>query len=610
MSGFFGLISRQRKQFNGENKLLYALSKRGLNVKKVCYENGYMFNSSNFNSHIYVNNNIYVNFNGVIDNFNELCSKCNISLPNKDYAQLIYILFLKFKESFISDLEGIFGFCIYDRYKDFILCSRDGMGQIPFYYIHDKDNFAFASEPKFLIDELRLDKALNEKKVLGHVIQANEDINETYFKNVFRVNKGELLILQNNKVVKNHKFHQFEFNDYENYKNDNECYEDFRNIFTKTIKRMTDGHEKIGTTLSGGLDSSSVARVLANEKSDKEIYSYTFTFPGLKNKDFKGTNEKGYAQDAINLGGLNSRILGIERHNVFEKLLEDQYKYPEPCTHANRYQEHALIDACISDNVKILLTGFDGDCTISYGRDKLNKYIGDGKYKAALQEHVQMKKNMGKNANYLKSFYQLIFLRYAPEKLIQIYWNARNKNKRNIYKNILSKNIYGKFHEGNDIESMKKTYDYKISHVELMNSYRFQRIFEMTDIDYTNSGILERHPFCDRKLIEFCLRVPLELKMKNGITRYFLRQSMRGILPDSIIQRISKSNLSPYYMYSIDESLPRIIDQILNTQSIIGQLIERKSLKSMINNHNLLNSEEKTFLSFLAITDAWIMQNF
>ena len=56
----------------------------------------------------------------------------------------------------------------------------------------------------------------------------------------------------------------------------------------------------------------------------------------------------------------------------------------------------------------------------------------------------------------------------------------------------------------------------------------------MLDIDYSYNGIEERHPFCDIDLMNFCLSVPANEKLKNGYTRYILRNAMKDLLPVSI----------------------------------------------------------------------------
>ena len=69
----------------------------------------------------------------------------------------------------------------------------------------------------------------------------------------------------------------------------------------------------------------------------------------------------------------------------------------------------------------------------------------------------------------------------------------------------------------------------------------------MLDVDFSYSGVEERHPFCDIDLMSLCLRIPASQKLKNGKTRHILRESLKNDLPKSVYRRMKKSNLSPYF---------------------------------------------------------------
>ena len=59
-------------------------------------------------------------------------------------------------------------------------------------------------------------------------------------------------------------------------------------------------------------------------------------------------------------------------------------------------------------------------------------------------------------------------------------------------------------------------------------------------------GIDIKFPFMDRRLIEFCLSIPSNQKLRNGVSRSILRRSLKNILPNAILNRYDKSDLSPF----------------------------------------------------------------
>ena len=102
-------------------------------------------------------------------------------------------------------------------------------------------------------------------------------------------------------------------------------------------------------------------------------------------------------------------------------------------------------------------------------------------------------------------------------------------------------------------------------------------------------------PFFDRRLMEFCLSVPVSLKFKNGVNRYIFREAMQKIIPEKIRLRSSKSDLSPPLLKEIISiGKDKLIDIILNKNSPLTGLIDKEELekfiKNTINNNSYKNA--------------------
>jgi asparagine synthase (glutamine-hydrolysing) len=74
---------------------------------------------------------------------------------------------------------------------------------------------------------------------------------------------------------------------------------------------------------------------------------------------------------------------------------------------------------------------------------------------------------------------------------------------------------------------------------------------EVADVAAAMQGIEPRYPFLDRRLVEFCLSLPPEQKLRNGWTRYVLRQAMDGYLPQKVQWREGKANLAPGFNHGL-----------------------------------------------------------
>ena len=115
-------------------------------------------------------------------------------------------------------------------------------------------------------------------------------------------------------------------------------------------------------------------------QSGSEIFSYSYKFTELDYSDIEHTDEMKYVDDANAMGGLIPRNILIKRGDYINDLIKSQCKFPSPCFQGNRYQELLLIDACKKDNIEMILTGFDGDCTVSYGMELIQILFEEGKY--------------------------------------------------------------------------------------------------------------------------------------------------------------------------------------------------------------------------------------
>ena len=118
----------------------------------------------------------------------------------------------------------------------------------------------------------------------------------------------------------------------------------------------------------------------------------------------------------------------------------------------------------------------------------------------------------------------------------------------------------------------------------------------------SSHGLDIKFPFMDRRLIEFCLSIPSSQKLKNGVSRSILRRSLKNIIPDSIYNRHSKSDLSPFSRIEIcNLSDERIMKSVLNIPFLDAKYIKNTLLKN--------KSENMMDIYQIIIFDGWLKKN-
>ena len=90
--------------------------------------------------------------------------------------------------------------------------------------------------------------------------------------------------------------------------------------------------------------------------------------------------------------------------------------------------------------------------------------------------------------------------------------------------------------------------------------------FPMELLDQVSASfqIEPRYPFMDKRLVEFCLALPPNQKLRQGWSRYILRQGMEGVLPQKVQWRESKTNLSNAFQYGLEQYDQTILNEVLN----------------------------------------------
>ena len=230
------------------------------------------------------------------------------------------------------------------------------------------------------------------------------------------------------------KYFQFDTNKVSNFIDIYECSEAFEELFIKIIKEQSHGLEKVGTKLSGGIDSSSITAILA-KYSNAETISYSALFKNLNAEDFKKTDEKEFMDSVIKHSKIQNKKIYIDSLEIDPFAYIDDSEYSEVTPHANRYFEVLLLEAASKDGIKVLFDGFDGDSVLSYGHEYLNE-LGS---KFKLFKLIDEAKKLSKNKSVRNIFKDHVLIPYLPNNLISRIRFHKNKdnfqNRLKILKN-------------------------------------------------------------------------------------------------------------------------------------------------------------------------------
>ena len=207
-------------------------------------------------------------FNGEIYNYLELraylkSKKYNFS-SNSD-TEVLLALFAEKGKNMLQYLDGMFAFAIWDSLNNELFCARDRFGEKPFFYYQDKYAFVFASEMK-AIWAYGIPKSIKEDSVYCYIQKGNvnslDSNTETYFYNINRLDAASSMsiTIDGNVVVSNYwSLDNIQINTDISF---DEAKYRYLELFEESIKYRLRSDVSIGSSLSGGIDSSSIVMMI------------------------------------------------------------------------------------------------------------------------------------------------------------------------------------------------------------------------------------------------------------------------------------------------------------------------------------------------------------
>jgi asparagine synthase (glutamine-hydrolysing) len=507
-------------------------------------------------------------YNGEIYNYLKLKSELNsiINFNTKSDTEVILNNYIMNGLKSLSDLKGMFSFCIYDNNENEILLVRDRVGIKPLYYMVQKDIFYFASEVKALlpfVDKIETDydalqDYLNFQFLFG---------NKTLFKGIYQLEPGHYLSTKKGKIEVQKYWdvsYSIDFNTPES-----EFHRQVKTLFNNSIEEHLVSDVPLGSYLSGGLDSSLVTAEASKLKGNSII-----CFTG-KYTDYEGYDETFYAKKLVEQNNLELIEINITPQDFVENISKVIYHLDYPVAGPGSFGQYIVAKEA-SKYRKTILGGQGGDEIFGgYARYMIayieQAFLGElegtsnrGKYVLTLEKSLR-------NLNSLKSYKPLIKSFWSEglfDKLDSRYLRLIGKGDK-IYKYLKPLSI------NTEYSSVESYYDlfnsnnfHQESYLDKMTHFDFKTLLpallHVEDRMSMANGIESRVPFLDHELIELAAKIPADLKFKDGKLKEILKLSLGDILPKEIIIRKDKMGfpipLSQWFKTDLKEFIVLLFD--------------------------------------------------
>ncbi|MEN9521701.1 MAG: hypothetical protein RL065_78, partial [Bacteroidota bacterium] len=462
-------------------------------------------------------------------------------------TEVLLALFAEYGIECLQKMDGMFAFAIWDKIEKKLFCARDRFGEKPFHYYystHDK-KLVFASEIKTILASKEIEKKINQKMVYhflaNELVENPLDFTETFYEKINRLMPGSYFVINESGDLKVEKYWALPYNKTPNQNNTNEqeVYSWFKETFSESVKTRLQADVTVGTSLSGGLDSSTITCIINSLKQNNQIQK---TFSARFYDD--NLDEGKYIHLIKNEIQIDGKEIWVNENNLLEKAISVLKNQDEPYTGTSAIAQFEVMKLASENNVKVLLDGQGADELLAgyshfYPVYIRQLFLNNSKF---LKSELEGYKNiMGEDFNF-----DILFMmnsRFHP--LIKMVSDFKRNYISAGYNEFLNKDF---IHQNNNHskESLFKFFNNlpEAQH-HFLTEYGLHKLLRHADRNSMANSIEVRLPFLNHSMVEKLLMLPSEFFIKDGWTKYILRRSFADIVPSEVIWRKTKLGFQP-----------------------------------------------------------------
>ncbi len=510
---------------------------------------------------------LIVTFNGEIYNYQDLKEELSDYpfVTNSD-TEVLLAGYLKWGEDLPKHLRGMFAFAIWDKKEKKLFCARDPFGIKPFYYYQTKNELLFASEIKAFLEHPSFHKELNEKILPAYMSFSFTPTNETFFKNVNRLDAGSTLTYQNNKLeIKKYFSLSFPITKQEYDK----TLVEIQNTMAESVKYHMISDVEVGSFLSSGIDSSYIVCLAKPSK--------TYTV-GYDNPRY---DEISYAKDLtekLHIQNISKKIQKDEYMQIIPKIL---YHMDEPASDPAIVSLYFVANLASKD-VKVVLSGEGADEFFG----GYNSYREEVDFKWYNKIPFFIRNIISRLASLLPPVRGINFFVRRGQKLEDHYigvnkiWSEKEVNKIlkipvTLTNKEITKPVFDEFKHCNNLVKMQAI----DIHFWLMKD-----ILQKADRMTMANSIEGRVPFTDIEVFKTASHLPNEYKVNKANTKVALRDAAKSVIPNESYKKKKLGFPVPIREWMKEKS---VYDEILKAfkTDIANKYFDTEILIDMLNEH-------------------------
>ncbi len=516
-------------------------------------------------------------FEGRLDNRVEIAQEMAASdfgAGRMDDADLAFRSWLKGGDAAVRKWSGAFSFICWDAHEEKLVACRDHLGLRALCCHETAQRIVVASAPRAVLALPDVERAIDEQKIADQLVQMFHDGERTFYKGIKRILPGHLLRVDQANT-KSERYWSLDEVREVRHASDEEYVEAGLELFNEVVRAQVSDGSRIGTFLSGGLDSSSVAvTALDHLASSQTLPAFTW----IPSKDWDGRcrdgmygDETPFIEDICNLHPrIKPHFVRSEGHGLFHQL-DDFLDYAgvAPRNAINLCWIHDINMAARDQGLDVLLEGGMGNMSLSWSGDGVLLERWQQRDYANLARDVFAGPGGAKGV--VRRLTHMLAFKVAPGWVHQRYthlrggrsalppWRSRSAINPDFAREMHVEDRMEQF--GWDFFS-KPVRDTKQLRAELIaGSFSHERA-DIHQALRAMHGIETRDPFSDRRLVEWSLGLPEAQSRRFGKSRWLIRRMMKDKLPASVLDNTKGGEQVIDWHARLSWDLPRLRDEL------------------------------------------------
>lgn len=508
---------------------------------------------------------------------------------------LSYKMYQQFGERFVEYLRGSFSFAVYCASKKELLLYADHFARRYLAYSVHNDKVCFSTAYQPLLAVLAPTKRkLNRQWLASAYTDFTADTiklhGATVYENIFHVEPGQYIKIH----IDTHRVEKYTYwNPLTGLRKLNLASdEEYRALFLSTFRKAVTGllcvEGEVGIMLSGGLDSSSVAAFAASElqRRNRKLYGYT----AVPCKDYNAQNTRTHIENETSFilaqqqmyPNLSPQFIGSDKKNAFTAMDAHAACYMEPVKPIlNMVNTHGMMEQASLDGCRLMLSGQNGNATISYG--SIRTYIYQKLKRFRFRDAYREFRCFCNRHHVSKKYFIKVFFKT---------WREAHLDKYKLGEDCFLKQEHIRtYHvEAQERKLLKQRGSGWMDSERQQNGFGFMPLVyqHMGFFDTMGSlryGILSVDPTLTKEMVELCLSLPIDCYVKNGKERRAIRDYMKGYVPDVILDNFAGRGVQAAdFAFRVNRDWDSIKDEVftlLNNPKLL-EYLDKQKLEKLI----------------------------